>query len=283
MNEMKTLLMKRKKKIPVMMLLCSLLLVFVGDYLYNELLGMNTFLNGYYIFGLVSFGLVVVTFLGKRTLFLTFENTFSSTFFKMETSKNVFRFMVMMLFFEFIQMLMDSNNIFLVNGYFEFSRVHLYGTMVFVGKFLHILVWATIILLLPRIIRRSKNGISLRTILLEHVRYIVIASLMVISCCYFFPGELLQLTYGDSYAMNGRMLGKYVLVVTFVIVAKMFTYYFLYRKQYLPAFLTIAFGISQPLLIILFHSSIVMVVHMQLIVMISLVIAQLLYFAQHKK
>ncbi|WP_394747451.1 hypothetical protein [Spongiimicrobium salis] len=279
---MKALMMHSRKKFPLMLFLGSLLLLFGGDYLYNELLGVNDFLNGYYIFGLLFFGLVALIFLGKRALILPFTKRYFSNFFQFQKSKRLFRFIAMMLLFELIQMLMDSNNIFLMDMYFEFSSAHLYGSMAFVGKFLHIIAWTCILVFLPRIFRKVENGIRPKTILLRYVRAVLLFALAFTTASYFFPHTLSYIMYGDGYAMNAGLLGKYMLVVTLFIIAKMFTYYFLYQKRYLPAFLTISLGISQTVLIVLFHSSIVMVVHMQLIVMVTLVVAQLLYFAQNQ-
>jgi len=61
-------------------------------------------------------------------------------------------------------------------------------------------------------------------------------------------------------------------------VSNIFAYYFLSLNQYSPVILSGLLGFSQVALIMLYHGGLETVVHMQIIAMVILLVAQLLFF-----
>jgi hypothetical protein len=74
------------------------------------------------------------------------------------------------------------------------------------------------------------------------------------------------------------LLWKYALATSIFAVANIFAYYFLSINEYVPVLISAILGLTQIILIVLFHKSLEQVVTMQIIAMIILLAFQLSYF-----
>ena len=84
--------------------------------------------------------------------------------------------------------------------------------------------------------------------------------------------------FGEAYISVAGLLWQYALATSLFAVSNIFAYYFLSLNQYAPVILSGIIGLSQVVLITLYHSSLTIVVQMQIIAMIILLVAQLLFF-----
>ena len=93
-----------------------------------------------------------------------------------------------------------------------------------------------------------------------------------------FPEPIINLLFGEAYLSMSNLLWQYALATSLFAVSNIFAYYFLSLDHYVPVILSGILGISQVFLIIIFHSSLTMVVQIQIVVMIALLVAQAIYF-----
>lgn len=277
-----TLNMNIKKVSPGTLFIGSLLLLYGSDYLYNAFLGLHDFLKIGSLLKWSILGLLALYFIETIAIPSKRKSVLGQSIFNRTHSKNTIRFVVLMISFELIQVMMNSNDIFLINSYFNVSDAHLYGSMAFIGRLFHISIWLFVLLALPGIMEERKKKRSTRILLISYMWYAALLSILFIGSCYVFPDEMFHIVFGEIQVFGSDLLWQYALVSALFMISKVFTYYFLYLEKYTPAIMTAALGMSQTLLIMLFHSSITMVIQMQLIVMISLLVAQLLYFAPNK-
>jgi hypothetical protein len=84
--------------------------------------------------------------------------------------------------------------------------------------------------------------------------------------------------FGEKYLSVGFLLWKYALATSVFAIANIFAYYFLSINKYLPVVVSALLGLTQIVLITLFHKSLEQVVDMQIISMFLLLFFQLLYF-----
>ncbi|WP_425236462.1 oligosaccharide flippase family protein [Ulvibacterium sp.] len=195
--------------------------------------------------------------------------------------KQVTRFMVLTACYEFTQIIINNSDILLVKHYFDALDAGLYASLALIGRVVYFVAWMFVMLLLPAVVQRQKGGEPTAPVLFKYVGYIGLLSLVIVLACSLFPKMIITLLFGDAYLAMAPLLWQYALATSLFAISNIFAYYFLSLDHYVPVMVSGVFGISQIGLIVFFHSSLNMVVQVQIITMIALLIAQLLYFA-HK-
>jgi O-antigen/teichoic acid export membrane protein len=115
-------------------------------------------------------------------------------------------------------------------------------------------------------------------ILLKYVFYIVLVSAIIVLGTFLFPELVVKIMFGEKYLPIAFLLWKYALATSIFAVANIFAYYFLSINEYVPVLISAILGLTQIILIVLFHKSLEQVVTMQIIAMIILLAFQLSYF-----
>ena len=87
--------------------------------------------------------------------------------------------------------------------------------------------------------------------------------------------------FGENYLSVAFLLWKYALATSIFAIANIFAYYFLSINKYAPVVISALLGLTQIILIAMFHKSLEQVVEMQIISMVILLIFQLVYFFYH--
>ena len=78
------------------------------------------------------------------------------------------------------------------------------------------------------------------------------------------------------------LLWQYALATSLFAISNIFAYYFLSLDRYKPILFSGIIGVAQIVLVAFFHSSLDMVVQVQIIAMVTLLIAQLIYFVKEQ-
>jgi len=135
---------------------------------------------------------------------------------------------------------------------------------------------------LPAVVQKQKEGEATAPILIKYVSYVGILAVSIIFSCAVFPEFIIQIMFGEAYVSMAPLLWQYALATSLFAISNIFAYYFLSLDKYIPVILSGVLGISQIVLIMFFHSTLYMVVQVQIIAMVALLAAQLLYFAHNK-
>jgi hypothetical protein len=88
---------------------------------------------------------------------------------------------------------------------------------------------------------------------MKYVAYIAILSTIIVLVGHSFPETVVHLMFGKAY-QSLFLLWKYVLVTLFFAIANIFAYYFL-SNEYIPVVVSALIGLTQIVLIVLFHNS----------------------------
>lgn len=195
--------------------------------------------------------------------------------------RSVSDFIMLTACYELTQIIINNSDVLLVKHYFDALDAGLYASLALMGRVVYFVAWMFVMLLLPVVVQKQKDGEPTAPILFKYVGYIGLLSLMIVSTCYMFPELIIKLMFGDAYISMAHLLWQYALVSSLFAISNIFAYYFLSLDHYLPVIFSGVIGLSQILLIFFFHSSLAMIVQLQIIAMIALLVAQLLYFA-HK-
>lgn len=192
--------------------------------------------------------------------------------------KPIIIFFALTAFYELTQIIINNSDILLVKHYFENTQAGLYASLALIGRVVYFVAWMFVMLLLPKVIQQKKDGVDTLPILLKYVMYIVILSTTIVLGAFLFPELVVKLMFGEQYLPIAFLLWKYALATSIFAIANIFAYYFLSINQYIPVVISAFLGMTQILLIILFHNSLEQVVIMQIITMVFLLLFQLTYF-----
>ena len=115
-------------------------------------------------------------------------------------------------------------------------------------------------LLLPTVVEKQKNGEPTAPVLFKYAAYIGVLSMTIIAACALVPELIIQIMFGEAYLAMAPLLWQYALATSLFAISNIFAYYFLSLDQYKPVIVSGLLGISQIVLIMLFHSSLTLVV-----------------------
>ncbi len=194
--------------------------------------------------------------------------------------KRVSHFIVLTACYELTQIVINNSDVLLVKHYFDALDAGLYASLALIGRVVYFVAWMFVMLLLPTVVQKQKDGEPTAPILFKYVGYIGLLSLAIVTSCYLFPELIIKLMFGEAYLAMAPLLWLYALATSLFAISNIFAYYFLSLDHYLPILLSGILGLSQILLVVFFHSSLAMVVQVQIIAMVALLIAQLIYFAK---
>lgn len=200
-----------------------------------------------------------------------------------EKRKQAFQFILLTACYELTQIIINNSDILLVKHYFDAVDAGLYASLALIGRVVYFVAWMFVMLLLPTVVQKQKDGEATVPILFKYVGYIGLLSLTIIVCCAIFPQLIINLMFGEAYTSMAPLLWKYALATSLFAISNIFAYYFLSLDRYVPVVLSGILGLSQVGMIVFFHDSLVMVVYVQIVAMITLLIAQLLYFAKEHR
>ncbi|GAA3510233.1 oligosaccharide flippase family protein [Aquimarina addita] len=192
--------------------------------------------------------------------------------------KHVTKFFILTAFYELTQIIINNSDIMLVKHYFEGYEAGLYASLALIGRVVYFVAWMFVMLLLPKVVTKHKNGEATTPILSKYVVYITILSSLIVLGCYLFPELVIDLMFGSAYISIAPLLWKYAIATSLFAISNIFAYYFLSLDQYIPVILSGLLGITQVILIIFFHGSLSEVVIIQIIAMTILLIVQLIFF-----
>ena len=230
---------------------------------------------------LVVVGILVSLVLGLFPLKKIKIDLFGSQSLDSQIAKQIRTFIGITAFYELTQILINNSDILLVKRYFDAEQAGLYAALALIGRVVYFVAWMFVMLLLPQVVKAKKRGEKTAPMLFKYVGYISILSLSIVACCLLFPETIVSILFGEQYVSMAGLLWQYALATSLFAIANIFTYYFLSIDKYKPIWFSVFFGLSQVVLIALFHQSLTTVVQVQLIAMLSLLIAQILYFVQH--
>ena len=213
------------------------------------------------------------------------------SFFKLPTldkrelisTKNIAAFFALTAFYELTQILINNSDVILVKHYFNNSNAGLYASLALIGRVVYFVAWMFVMLLLPKVLTLKKEGKNTQPILMKYVAYIVILSTAIVLITYLFPEMVITAMFGEKYLSVAFLLWKYALATSVFAIANIFAYYFLSINKYLPVVVSALLGLTQIILIIMFHNTLEQVVEMQIISMVILLFFQLVYFFYQNK
>lgn len=195
-----------------------------------------------------------------------------------ENTKKVSRFILLTACYELTQIIINNSDILMVKHYFDAHDAGLYASLALIGRVVYFVAWMFVMLLLPTVVQKQKDGEPTAPVLFKYVTYIALLSLTIVLACYLFPELIITLMFGESYLAMSGLLWLYALATSLFAISNIFAYYFLSLDHYVPVIISGILGLSQIFLVVVFHEDLATVVHMQIIAMTLLLAVQVTYF-----
>ncbi|QXP52377.1 sugar isomerase [Cellulophaga sp. HaHa_2_1] len=222
-----------------------------------------------FIFGLIPSDLKGLSFSSKTKLLP-------------ENAKRVTKFMVLTACYEFTQIIINNSDILLVKHYFDALDAGLYASLALIGRVVYFVAWMFVMLLLPTVVQKQKDGEPTAPILFKYVGYIGLLSTVIVTACYLMPEFIITIMFGDAYISMAGLLWQYALATSLFAIGNIFAYYFLSLDHYVPVILSGLLGMSQIALVVFYHDTLEVVVQVQIIAMALLLAVQIIYFLLKK-
>ena len=199
-----------------------------------------------------------------------------------ETWGRVKTFLLLTAGYELTQILINNSDVLLVKHFFGAEQAGLYASIALIGRVVYFVAWMFVMLLLPDVLQKKKQGMDTSPVLIRYIIYISIFSGTIVLGCYLFPELIVSLMFGEAYLSAAGLLWQYALATSLFALSNIFAYYFLSLDRYTPVFLSGVLGISQIVFIAIFHTSLELVVGIQIVAMLSLLVFQWIYYLSHK-
>jgi len=230
----------------------------------------------------ISLGVVISLIFGLFPITINKKEILKKQPISAEYSKPVLRFFILTACYELSQIIINNSDILIVKHYFEEQEAGLYASLALIGRVVYFIAWMFVMLLLPKVVQKQKEGDETSSILFTYVAYISIFATAIILGCYVFPELIIQLLFGHEYLSIAPLLYTYAIATSLFAVSNIFAYYFLSLDNYIPLLLSGLLGMTQVILIVWFHDSLTEVVFMQIGSMLVLLLVQIIYFITYR-
>tara|TARA_R110000737_G_scaffold57640_1_gene83054 strand:+ start:1 stop:1065 length:1065 start_codon:yes stop_codon:yes gene_type:complete len=230
---------------------------------------------------IVSLGIALSFIFGLIPTNINLKNLTKTISLSKVNKKKVVNFLILTACYEFTQIVINNSDVLLVKHYFDTVDAGLYSSLAMIGRVVYFIAWMFVMLLLPTVVQKQKNGEATAPVLVKYVSYIGLLAIAIVLSCAVFPELIIQIMFGEAYISMAPLLWQYALATSLFAISNIFAYYFLSLDQYFPVILSGLLGISQIVMITFFHSTLYIVVQVQIVAMVALLVAQLLYFAHN--
>ena len=227
---------------------------------------------------LVALGILISFFFGMlptESKNFKFDKTARLT---SENTKMVSTFIILTACYEGTQIIINNSDILMVKHYFDATQAGLYASLALIGRVVYFVAWMFVMILLPTVVQRKKDGLATAPVLFKYVIIISLLSATIVSACWLFPELIVSLMFGEQYLAISGLLWKYAMATSIFAISNIFAYYYLSLDHYVPVIISGILGVSQIGLIVFYHESLEQVVIVQIIAMAVLLIFQLTYF-----
>ncbi len=195
--------------------------------------------------------------------------------------KTLFRFVIAISLYELSQILINNCDVILVKHFFDEHRAGMYASIALIGRIVYFGTWTIVTLLFPKVIEKEMKGESHTGLFYGSLAIVLGCGAVITFMCFWQGALIMQLLFGDAYADAAPLLWRYALSTTVFAGANVFAYYYMSLKKYLPVAISLIAGILQISVINYLHSSIEMVINVQIVLMSSLLLIMLVYHMIH--
>ncbi len=193
------------------------------------------------------------------------------------TKKTIF-LLLLIAAYELAHIFLKNSDILLVRQYFSQTEATLYTSIALVGRGIYLIAWIFLIVIATKFVNYKKSGVLTATVIKKYIMRTALLLMGLLMVCYLFPEQIINYLFGPEYLSVASFLWQHALTTSLFIMANIFTYYFMFLEEYLPILFSVLVGIVQMLLMSIFNSSMDLVVQLQIVAMVALLTANVIFF-----
>jgi O-antigen/teichoic acid export membrane protein len=220
----------------------------------------------------IAASLILTWWLSKKQLKLTaFNKEFNLN------EKAVMNFLLLILFYELSQILINNSDIILVKHFFNPYDAGLYAALALIGRIVYFGTWTVVTLLFPLVIKLEKEGKDHTWYFLGGLGIVAVMAMVIVLACYWKPVLMIGILFGEEYISVAPLLWKYGLATGLFACSNVFVYYHMSLDRLIPVWITVIGGILQIVFISLFHNDFAQVIEVQIYLMLGLMSLMIIY------
>lgn len=166
----------------------------------------------------------------------------------------------------------------IIGSYLEGTDTQLFKALILTGGIVCKLTWSAVLLVSLYALMERKEPRYTSTIINYFVRCSLIMWAAVLLFSVIRPELLITKLTDESFLFIAPYLWKYVLTVFLFTISNVISYYFVLLKEYTPILFFLIISLFQISMLFFFHNGLSIVVHVQVMSMITLFVLQVLYF-----
>ena len=190
----------------------------------------------------------------------------------------IYKFVLVIGFYELSQILINNSDIILVKHYFENEEAGLYAALALIGRVVFFATWTIVTLLFPKVIQKEQRGEKHIHLFWGSLFIVAGIGVAIIISCYFLDELIINILFGEAYLPVSHLLWKYAVATTLFASANVFAYYYMSLNKYFPVVLSVLAGVAQISLITIYHQSIEQVILVQILLMLGLLLTMACYY-----
>ena len=179
--------------------------------------------------------------------------------------------------YELSQIMINNSDIMLVKHYFDNTESGIYAALALIGRVVFFATWTIVTLLFPKVIQLEKRGEKHSHLFWGALCIVAAIGVAIITVCALWGNLILQILFGEAYILGYPLLWKYACATTLFACANVFAYYYMSLNKYLPVAFSIVAGLSQIVMITIFHTTLEQVIIVQIWIMAFLFLIMTIY------
>ena len=176
-----------------------------------------------------------------------------------------------------------TTDIVLVRHFFPAYEAGLYASLAVLGKIVFFASSMVPTVMFPLVSERYEDGKNYQKLFSQSFLMVLLISLGITMVYFLFPKLMILLLYGNSYLGGAPYLGLFGFFICLYSLCNLLINFFLSTKKLNLAILPFVAAIIQILFIYLFHSFLIQIIYVSLLVTALLLILLLLYYFQGEK
>lgn len=189
----------------------------------------------------------------------------------------ILAFALPVLLAEISLILINNSDVLIVKRYFDNVSAGHYAALALIGRIVFFGTWSVVITMFPLVAQKAQKQEAHRHLLWLGLGLVAGVSLLIVGATATFPERIVQLLFGRDYLSIAPLLWHYATATALFALANVIINYHLALGNRMGTVLATLAGLSQVIVLILFHATLAQVVLLQIGLMGALLLSLLLW------
>ena len=181
------------------------------------------------------------------------------------------------------QILINNSDILLVKHFFPSQDAGQYAALALIGRMVFFATWSVVMVMFPLVTRRQQKHEEHRSLLWYSLGIVALVSSAIILASLVFPGLAVNILFGKQYLSIAPLLWLYALATAFYALANVIVTYHLSLGNGKGNYVVLLAGIAQVVGLSYWHTTLLLVVLVQVCIMGGLLLALIIWDHKTRK